>query len=305
MNARELEEKLGMIPGGTLTAFVALAEHVLPSAPWDAFELLWLRIPWLEEGTYAVAMRCSTPKNVHPFVETGGDLNHFGFLLDGDMPTDERPIVYVAPKDDDEATEIVAPNLRAFLGLVAVAFGEVVSRGATDEEWATFRREWYGDDPARLAEMDRLSELLCSIPGVVRPTNPASVANAYPNQAFERHDAAVSPNPKFHEARRLVDAARGRVLALAEGMIDGRVLDGGALAGAKHDATSSLIAALDALAALDESVAMALVSTWRSEPTVWRALSRGVSGDLAGHLIRYMGDAVSAGPSTRGRRDSP
>lgn len=288
MNAQQLEKRLGMALGATLTALVDLAEQVSPSAPWDAFAPLWLRLPWLDEKTRASEMRCATPRNVHPFAETGGDLNHFGFLLDGDVPTDERPIVYVAPKDDVEATEIVAPNLRAFLGLIAVAFGEVVSRSATNAEWAAFRREWYGDDPTRLSEMDRLSTLLCSIPGVARPTSPWTVANAYPNQAFELPEDDASPDPQRHELDRSVRAAQDRVLALADGMVDGRVLDGAALARAKHDATSSLIAALDALAALDAKAAIAIVSGWRRESMLWTALGRGVSGDLDAQLRHHI-----------------
>ena len=111
-------------------------------------------------------------------------MHHFGFLMDAELPTDDRPIVYVDPKDDDDATEIVAPNLRDFLGLVAISFAEVVSRSATDAQWFGFREEWYGDEPARLEEMRRLSDALCSIPGVDRPALPSKVANAHPDLAF-------------------------------------------------------------------------------------------------------------------------
>jgi len=154
-----------------------------------------------------------------------GESNHFGFLLDGDRTTDERPIVLVVPRGDLESTEVVAPNLRAFLGLVAVADRECVSRGATDAEWAAFRRESYGDDAARLAEMDRLSTLLCTIPGVVRPTSPSSVALAHTTYTFERDEDAASTNRERHELDRSVRVARDRVLALADGMVDGRVLE--------------------------------------------------------------------------------
>ncbi len=184
MNATDLEKQLGMPPGETLSALASLAEQIVPDAPWNAFEPLWLVLPWLAPGGSAEAMRCSTPVNVHPFAETGGDLHHLGFLMDGDRPTDERPVVFVDPKDSDEATEIVAPNLREFLGLIAIAFAEVVSRRATDAEWLAVRHEWYGDDPVRLAEMERLSNLLCTIPGVVRPASPSKVANACVNQEF-------------------------------------------------------------------------------------------------------------------------
>ena len=105
--------------------------------------------------------------------------------MDGDHPTEERPIVTVEPKNDDDATEIVAPNLREFLGLVSVAFAEVVSRGASDADWSGFRNKWYGDDATRLVRMAHLSDLLRTIPGVVEPQNPSQVANAYPDQAFQ------------------------------------------------------------------------------------------------------------------------
>lgn len=281
MNARQLKKKLGMEPGTTLTKLVELAEEVSPSEPSNAFAPLWLRLPWLEKGTSIDEMRHLTPRNVHPFAETGGDLNHFGFLLDGDVPTDERPIVYVMPKDDDDATTIVAPNLRAFLGLVAVAFGEVISRRATDAEWRGARREWYGDDAATLAIMEELSARLCSIPGVERPASPARVANAYPNQAFElcEEDSGLEDDSTaLHDA---VSAARDRVMALSEGMANGQVLHGERLAAAKEEATQELLAALAALSPED---AKESVASWRE---VWSTLARGVAGDLDAHLRRY------------------
>lgn len=200
MNEKEIQKKLGMPPGSTLTALVALAEKVSPEAPWDAFELLWLSLPWLKPGATADEIRYGTPKNVHPFAETGGDLHHFGFLMDRDVLIDQRPIVYVDPKDDDDATQIIAPSLGDFLGLVAVSFAEVVSRSAADADWFGFRKQWYGDDPNRLKEMERLSNLLCSIPGVVRAASPSKVANAYPDQAFrlvfEGEDEDEDEGPK-------------------------------------------------------------------------------------------------------------
>ena len=215
MDEREVARRLGISPGATLTSLVALAERTSPRCPWSAFKPLWLLLPWLESEKTAAHMRHGTPRNVAPFAETGGDLNHFGFLMDGALPTDERPIVYVEPKNDDDATQIVAPNLRAFLGLVSVAFAEVVSRGASDAEWFGFRRDWYGDDAARLAEMDRLSDLLCTIPGVTRPASPSKIANAYPDQAFklvfddeEEEEPAPRPRNALWAAREATDFAQ-------------------------------------------------------------------------------------------------
>jgi hypothetical protein len=50
MDARELEKNLRIAPGATLTALVDLAERASPAAPWDAFETLWLGLPWPEGG---------------------------------------------------------------------------------------------------------------------------------------------------------------------------------------------------------------------------------------------------------------
>lgn len=55
-------------------------------------------------------------------------------------------------------------------------------------EWHAYREEWDGDDPDRLEEMNRLSDLLCTIEGVARPASPSAVANAHPNQRFELFD---------------------------------------------------------------------------------------------------------------------
>lgn len=230
MDAKEIERRLGIAPGTTLTALVALAERIAPKAPADAFGELWLHLPWLDPKVSLEDLRYGTPKNVHPFAETGGDLNHFGFLMDGALPTDERSIVYVVPKDDDEATHIVAPNLRAFLGLVATAFGEVVSRDATDADWARFRQDWYGEDPECLKEMARLSELLCTIPGVERPASPSKVANACPDKAFrlvfddeDDGDDAPRPAPPKDFKSNSFDAQQASRLAqeaLAQGRFD-------------------------------------------------------------------------------------
>ncbi len=185
MDEKDIEQRLGILPGETMKALVALAERISPKSPGWAFDSLWFAMPWLEQGQSGGQ---GTPHNVHPFASTGGNLNHFGFLMDNDLPTDERPIVRVVPKGGDEETEIIAPNLREFLGLIAIAFGEVGSRSASDEEWFGFRDAWYGeqeaDDPERLAEMAHLSDALCTIPGVKRPQSPSKVARSCANQRF-------------------------------------------------------------------------------------------------------------------------
>ncbi len=203
MEQSELQEKLGIEPGSTLTALVALAEELCPEAPWDAFEPLWFVLPWLKPGVTLAQVGYATPKNVLPFAETGGDLNHFGFLMDRELPTEERPIVFVAPRMDDASTVVVAPNLRGLLSLLSISFGEVVDRHARDAEWLSFRQQSYGDDPRRLEQMQKLSERLWSIPGVERPTNPSRIANAHPALAFRldhSDDDEPEPDPQAAEA---------------------------------------------------------------------------------------------------------
>jgi hypothetical protein len=182
----ELERKLSIPPGRTLTALVALAKEIDPETPETAFAPLWFEMHWLKPTWDSIeGLCCRTPENVLPFAETGGDLNHFGFLMDDPkLATDERPIVMVVPKDDDEATQVVASNLRDFLSLLTVGFGDIVSRQLEDKEWFAVREEWYGDDPDRLAEMKRLSDHLATIDGVQKPGKPRELANAARNRKF-------------------------------------------------------------------------------------------------------------------------
>lgn len=211
MTRDEIERRLGLNPGGTLIELAKLAEAVRPDSPSTAFDSLWFELPWLatsapeptrlfgslkqlfgrrsSEEVFAPKWFSSmgTPVNVHPFAMTGGNSNHFGLLMDGDALIEDRPVVMVIPRAADADTQVVAPNLREFLGLLAIAFGEVISRSATDEEWFKFRDDWYGDDdPERIAEMRQHSDLLCErIPGVRRPTHPSRVANAHPALEFK------------------------------------------------------------------------------------------------------------------------
>nr|HEX4314921.1 hypothetical protein [Kofleriaceae bacterium] len=283
MTTTDLEARLGMPLGRTLTAVVELAKTLRPRAPWDSFAPLWFRMPWLRRGHTAAALRHSTPANVHPFAESGGDLVHFGFLRDDDRaPTDNLPIVVVRPKEDDEHTEIVAPDLRAFLGLLAIADGDTIARDLSDAEWAAARTAMCGDDRARRAEMDRLGDLLCGLPGVARPKRPSRVARACPAQRFQLDDGPRS-DPQAVARHAAVAAARDIVLSLADGMADGRMLDRDELADAKATATRALV---DSLASADN--AAETVGRWHAAPLLWSALSRGVAGDLESLLARWI-----------------
>jgi hypothetical protein len=144
--------------GETFTALIQLAAEIRPDDPPNAFDPLWFRLLDPEHLDIEEQNRFAPP-NVGLFAWTGGDGNCFGFLLDDPSPAvDERRIVKLYPMDDASSYEVVAPNLPELLGLLAVAFGEVVTRKATDEEWRQFRVEWYGSEPDLLSEMDALSK---------------------------------------------------------------------------------------------------------------------------------------------------
>ena len=74
MKPRELEKKLGMDPGRTLTALVALAYEELPESPGGAFGELCLGLPWLEQRAQWTGRCLATPKNVYAFAKTGGTM---------------------------------------------------------------------------------------------------------------------------------------------------------------------------------------------------------------------------------------
>ena len=182
----ELEKRLGISPGTTLFELSKRAFQISPDNPSIAFDPLWFQLPLLDPdyGSYEDCFAgIGTAKNVHAFAFTGGDLCHFGFLMDENRHTDERPIVFVDPGD---AAQIVAPDLRSFLGLLSIAFGEVISRQHNNDRWFSFRQEWYGDDPERLLKMATLSRELIAIPGVSSPEDPKGIANAIPSRDFIR-----------------------------------------------------------------------------------------------------------------------
>ena len=57
-----------------------------------------------------------TPRNCITFASTGGDGVHFSYLLAGEVPTDDSPIVMTVPMAGDP-NRMVGRNLRHFLGL--------------------------------------------------------------------------------------------------------------------------------------------------------------------------------------------
>src|SRR5947209_12238178 len=105
----------------TLRARIAKAYEVRPSEPSRAFEAAGLLLRWIDPdfaGTVDDLRQPSTPKDVLPFIETGCDLQHFGFLMRrGPIPffspaTDRRAIVNVG---SGEVTETFTKDLRGTL----------------------------------------------------------------------------------------------------------------------------------------------------------------------------------------------
>lgn len=173
-----------MTLGTTLEALIDLSARLNPKDPPNAFAHLWFRVLDAED-LEVEASNPIAPPEVRLFAWTGGDGNCFGFLMDDPaQPTDERPIVKIYGCADASAYEVVAANLRDLLSLLALAFGEVITRAATDQEWQRFRKDWYGDDPKTLRQMERLSRELLTLPGVRIPSSPSTLACAAPTRAF-------------------------------------------------------------------------------------------------------------------------
>lgn len=183
LSAQEIQKVLGIEPGTVLPELVRLAFKSNPAAPALAFEDLWFILPWLGGKTSIEELRAmGTPTDVLPFATTGGDFGQYGFLMDGDIPTDKRPIVFVMP-NDESVTDIIAPDIRAFLGLIASGPVDRILRAWSDDDWVTQAKEFGGQ--GLLGSRRRLAGILCSIPGVSRPSSPSSLTRAVPSRPFK------------------------------------------------------------------------------------------------------------------------
>ncbi len=190
-----IARKLGLPVGPLMLALVKLCEEESAAEPENALEVLWVRLWWLHPDVRR-PLSHGTPSRVISFVETGGDLNHFGFLEGSSAETtDERAIVLVEPKGD--APRIVAENLATFLGLIALAsaeafidFGGGRASPSRDRRWRGWRTEWYASEPKRLAEMNRLSDKLLALPGVVAVKSPsrAILSHRWRDHQFSNDD---------------------------------------------------------------------------------------------------------------------
>jgi len=184
LTIKEMADRLGFTPGPTLVELAKRAYETAPALPSHVFDKLWFILPWLDskyDGYDACFSGIGTPKNVKAFAFTGGDLVHFGFLAEPGIVNEESPVVCIDPGD---RAQIVAPNLRAFLGLLSIAFGDVMGRH-TNDHWFAFRQKSYGNEPDHLQEMERLSQIILTIPGVTRPGDPEGIVNMTADISFE------------------------------------------------------------------------------------------------------------------------
>lgn len=179
------ERKLGIPLGTTLTELLRLVHRIDPEKPHSALSALCFEMPWLAEDTTVDELRRGMPENVLPFARTGASGNLFGFLMDDPQaPTDARPIVLIKPLDGADGAHIVAPSLADLLALLTLGDGDMITRRLSDEAWRAYRGRTYGADPARLAIMEKLSDMLCMLTGVWRPSSPSELANRTPDQHF-------------------------------------------------------------------------------------------------------------------------
>jgi hypothetical protein len=183
-----LESKLGVPLGDTLRALIEVAYAREPERPQEAFRPLSLLLDWIgPDATTPDALRVDemTPRDVLPFASTGTDQHHMGFLMrDPSLATDARPVVFIA--QDVPSAHVVAPNLRAFLGLVAYGGASWVRRDSLDSEWKKVRA-------ALLAggEAGHAAAALVKVPGVSLPASPARVTRMAPDCRFD--DVPANP----------------------------------------------------------------------------------------------------------------
>jgi hypothetical protein len=176
-NLDAFEATLGIPIGPLMIALVEL--HAREQGGFEGLELL------LEPGFERIPEM--TPVDVLPFGATAIDLTHFGFLIteDENRSTDSRPICLVTK--DFPTAHVVAPDLAGFLSLAAVAGVQMIRRGAPDAAYFRAREERLAESGGfRVGEeFRRISDLLCTIPGVALPESPQRITLASPDLDFE------------------------------------------------------------------------------------------------------------------------
>lgn len=163
LDVAALESHFGAPLGPTLIALSEKACRLAPFEPWVAFEPLEVHLVYLRPDLEREARhpRPDLPDNVRVFLETGVDLHCVGFVDEGvdGLELDARPICFLTAAED--GPQIVAPDLAAFLGMVAVAGAEAVAIEQSDGDWLEMREERMRDPTFKA-----LSKDLCSLPGV-------------------------------------------------------------------------------------------------------------------------------------------
>ena len=179
-----LERRLGVPIGPCLRALISLSYRTDAASPGTAFEdTLQVTMGWIDPaGALEPAAAWAAPHRVR-VIGRGHQLVAFGLLMEDPIDvarnSDERPVVYRAPKDldDDFEPHVIAANLPAFLGLVAMVGVEHMSRSWTNARWTTLRKERLAADEA----FATASSALCDLPGVSLPANARRVATAAPD----------------------------------------------------------------------------------------------------------------------------
>jgi len=151
-----LQSALGVPPGPLTRAFFELAER---SGGVDAFEGLQLIL------CNTTPIPGVTPLNLVPFGSTGLSAGHFGFFKGTAASTDELAIGVMSP------LTVVLRDLSVFLSLAAFAGAGEIDADAQDEQLARTRHERWAED----GEFTKLSELLCTLPGVSVPASPRAL----------------------------------------------------------------------------------------------------------------------------------
>ncbi len=201
MKPAEIERILGLPVGSTMQALVALAKKLQrrdPSAAFLPFGLImsWLKTPSQKkldasrpggfENSPSLRRldRCeylATPEGVLPFA---GYDDHLGFLATAGSTTDDCPIVRVQPALPDRYTEVVAPTLLDWLGVVAAC--RTTEFGREDDDLELLHTpETTRLHPTALAEATELANALRDgIPGLRIPRRPSEVIRAAESPSF-------------------------------------------------------------------------------------------------------------------------
>lgn len=94
-------------------------------------------------GGYYQSEYGNTPWDVITFGWTGGDGEHYGFLTEfGSVPDlNNAPIVRVSPMGGDEATEVIANNIREFLSVIAIDSTFIYMTFESEEAYQNYLQE--------------------------------------------------------------------------------------------------------------------------------------------------------------------